>query len=114
MNAATTFARTQRCQVGDLVLLVRSKNPARIGRIGVIVCSTTSAVAAALAHPDDLTEVKRHDWIVDFQGAPDVAYRDGRPIVTHRLACADATLRPLRATTENLGSEAALAVGGAA
>lgn len=112
MTAELSLSR--RCQVGDLVMLVRSKNPARLGRIGVIVCSATSAVAAALPHPDDLVEVQRRDWIVDFQGAPDVTFRDGQAIVTHRLACSDATLRPLRADSEVLAFEAALEVGGAA
>lgn len=110
----TALSPAHRCQIGDLVMLVRSRNPARVGRIGVIVCSTTSAAAAALALPDELAEVQRRDWIVDFQGAPDVTYRDGEAIVTHRLACLDATLRPLRANPEELDCEVALAVGGEA
>lgn len=110
----TALSPARRCQVGDLVMLVRSKNAARLGRIGVIVCSTASAAAAALAHPDDLAEVQRRDWVVDFQGAPDVTYRDGASIVTNRLACADAALRPLKAAPEELAFEAALAIGGEA
>ena len=105
---------TRRCQVGDLVMLVRSKSPARLGRVGVIVCSTTSAAATALTHPDDLAEVQRRDWVVDFQGAPDVTYRDGTPVVTHLLACRDMTLRPLRAAPEELECEAAVTLGGEA
>lgn len=105
---------TRRCQVGDLVMIVRSKNPLRLGRIGTVVCSTKSAAASALYHPEDLAEAQRRDWVVDFQGAPDVTYRDGQPIVTHRLACPDAILRPLRTASEDLACEEALAVGGAA
>lgn len=112
MNTALSPAR--RCQVGDLVMLVRSKNPARVGRIGVIVCCTTSAAAAALVLPNELAEVQRRDWIVDFQGAPDVTCRDGEIIVTHLLACRDATLRPLRANQAEMACEAALALGGEA
>lgn len=110
----TRSSSTRRCQVGDLVMLVRSKNPSHLGRLGVIVCSTSSAAAAALSHPDDLAEVRRRDWVVDFQGAPDVTYRHGQPIVTHLLACADATLKPLRAASEALEYEAALVEGGMA
>ncbi len=105
---------SHRCQVGDLVMLVRSSVPARVGRIGVIVCSTTSALASALSHPDDLAEAQRRDWIVDFHGAPEVTYRDGETFVTHRLACADVTLRPLRAGSEDLEREELLAAGGEA
>lgn len=110
----TALFPTRRCQVGDLVMLVRSKNAARLGRIGVVICSTTSAAAAALAHPDDLAEVQRRDWVVDFQGAPHVTYRDGAPVVTNRMACADAALMPLRATPESLECETAFAAGGMA
>ncbi len=107
-------SNTRRCQVGDLVMLVRSKNPSHLGRIGVIVCSTSSAAAAALSHPDDLAEVRRRDWVVDFHGVPDVTYRDGQPVVTQLLACADATLRPLRAAPVDLECETALVDGGMA
>jgi len=107
----TALFPTRRCQVGDLVMLVRSKNAARLGRIGVVICSTTSAAAAALAHPDDLAEVQRRDWVVDFQGAPDVTYGDGALLVTNRMACADATLRPLRAASEDLEAEMVVAAG---
>lgn len=107
-------SRPLRCQVGDLVMIIRSKNPARIGRIGVILCASTSAAATALAPPEDLAEVQRRDWVVDFQGPPDVTYRDGRPVVTHLLACADAALKPLRAAPEVLECEAALVEGGMA
>lgn len=110
----TALFPTRSCQVGDLVMLVRSKNAARLGRIGVVICSTTSAAAAALAHPDDLAEVQRRDWVVDFQGAPDVTYRDGTPVVTNRMACADATLRPLRAAPDEPECETAVAEGGLA
>ncbi|WP_454677491.1 hypothetical protein [Achromobacter marplatensis] len=103
-----------RCQVGDLVMIVRSKNPIRLGRIGTIVCSTKSAAAAVLAHPEDLAEVQRRDWIVDLQGAPDITCREGEVIVTHRLACRDATLRPLRADQAEMECEATLALGGEA
>lgn len=107
-------SHTLRCQVGDLVMIVRSKNPIRLGRIGTIVCSAKSSAAAALSQPEDLAEVQRRDWVVDFQGAPDVTYRDGQPIVTRLLACADATLRPLRAAPEALECETALVEGGMA
>lgn len=92
-------------------MLVRSKDPARLGRIGVIVCASQSAVASAIASPEDLPEVQRRDWVVDFQGAPEVTYRGGHPIVSHRFACADASLRPLRAASEDFAVEMALALG---
>lgn len=107
-------SHTLRCQVGDLVMIVRSKNPTRLGRIGTIVCSSKSAAAAALSHPEDLAEVQKRDWVVDFQGVPDVTYRDGQPVVTHILACADAALKPLRASPEALECETALVEGGMA
>ncbi|WP_312993220.1 hypothetical protein [Achromobacter animicus] len=110
----TALFTTRRCQVGDLVMLVRSKNAARLGRIGVVVCSTTSAAAAELVLPNELAEVQRRDWIVDFQGAPDVTCRDGEVIVTNLLACRDATLRPLRTDQAEMECEAALALGGEA
>lgn len=100
-----------RCRVGDLVMIVRSKNAARMGRIGVVVCSAKGAAAAALAPPEDLAEVQRRDWIVDFEGQPDITYRDGQLCVTHRLACADVALRPLRGTPEDLACETDLAIG---
>ena len=103
-----------RCQVGDLVMIVRSKDPIRLGRIGTIVCGAKSAAAAALSHPEDLAEVQRRDWVVDFQSVPDVTYRDGQPIVTQLLACADATLRPLGAAPEALECETVLVEGGMA
>ncbi|MFY2035825.1 hypothetical protein ACOTDT_19115 [Achromobacter xylosoxidans] len=103
-----------RCQVGDLVMLVRSKDPARLGRIGVIICASKSAAASAIASPEDLPEVQRRDWVVDFQGASEVTYRDGHPVISHRFACADASLRPLRAAPEDFELETNLALGGAA
>lgn len=112
MNTPITLSRPHRCQVGDLVMIVRSKNPIRLGRIGTIVCGTKTAAAAALSHPEDLAEVQRRDWVVDFQGAPDVTYRGGEAIVAHLLACADATLMPLRAAPEDVDCEAALPAGG--
>lgn len=107
-------SRSLRCQAGDLVMIVRARNSAYLGRIGVIVCSTTSALACALSRPDDLSEAQRRDWIVDFQGPPEVIHRDGETFVTHRLACADVTLRPLRAAPEDFECEESLTVGGGA
>lgn len=103
-----------RCQVGDLVMIIRSKNPARIGRIGVVICSSRSAAAAAIASPEELTEVLKRDWVVDFQGAPDVTYRDGQRVETHRLACADVALTPLRAAPDDVECEAFITTGGPA
>ena len=75
-----------RCKAGDLVMLVRSKNRTRLGRIGVIVCATDSTAASCVTHPGELAEVRHRDWIVDFEGAPDVSVRDGRVMTTNRMA----------------------------
>lgn len=111
MNAATKLAGTQRCRVGDLVMIVRSKNPARLGRVGVVVCATTDVAAVALACPEDLPEVQRRDWVVDFQGAPDVTVRDGQLLVTNRMACVGSALIPLRAPGEDLSEDVSMTMG---
>lgn len=107
-------SRPFRCQAGDLVMIVRARNSAYLGRIGVIVCGATSAAAMALSRPDELSEVQRRDWVVDLHGTPEVTYRDGQPIVTNRLAFADVSLRPLRAAPEDVECEIQLVAGGTA
>lgn len=103
-----------RCKAGDLVMLVRSKNRTRLGRIGVIVCATDSTAASCVTHPGELAEVRHRDWIVDFEGAPDVSVRDGRVMTTNRMACHDHALIPLRGHGQGQESIVAEAVGGAA
>lgn len=85
-----------RCKTGDLVMIVRSKNQALLGRVGTVVCST--AEATAVSHPDDLFWVTQRDWVVELQGGPDTYFRDGLVVITHRLACADSCLLPIGAS----------------
>lgn len=102
-----------RCKTGDLVMLIHSRTPARLGRIGVIVSATADVAASTFSAPDELSEVLKRDWVVDFQGAPDVSVRDGRTVVTNRMACHDQALLPLCGHSEGLECDAALTAGGA-
>lgn len=92
-TSAQNFPSSFRCKPGDLVMVVRSKNQAILGRVGSVICAT--ADASDLSHPDDLREVMRRDWVVDLQGGPDTYFRDGLVVITHRLACADRCLIPI-------------------
>lgn len=85
-----------RCKTGDLVMIVRSKKPALLGRVGTVICATSDV--AELVHPDDLCEVTKRDWVVELQGGPDTYFRDGLVVITHRLACADSCLIPIGAS----------------
>lgn len=84
-----------RCKPGDLVMIVRGKTECLLGRVGVVVCHT--ADAAEIMHPDDSDEVQKRDWVVDLHGGPNTFFRDGLVVATHRLACTDRSLMPIRA-----------------
>lgn len=88
--------RKLRCKPGDLVMIVRAKNKAFLGRVGTVICATSDA--AELVHPEDLSEVTKRDWVVEMQGGPDTYFRDGLVVITHRLACADRCLMPIGAS----------------
>lgn len=82
-----------RCKVGDIVMVVGSRNPLRNGRTGVVIAA--APLAQDMCRAEEFGEVARRDWVVDLRGDPDVSFRDGRVLATNRFSYLDKMLMPL-------------------
>lgn len=77
-----------RCRPGNLARVIRSNNPALVGRIAVV---------------ERIHDIEVGRWEVTILGAPvfGITKRHKRPVITNRFVCRDTSLVPLRGDEPN-------------